>query len=593
MRTAHVHAVSAPVLAALAGLVIAAPAPLALAQTRLLTNQQGAMGADQRSYVRDANGRLVATDRQFIQDIRDNWPGENKTVDAVFQQCHGGGFVARFEADAAAGPAARRIQNFTASSAAKHDQGAENKAFFTGVANPMPGGPVLAPFTFRGVDNFTRAWSEDARRNPFTITAPNGRVVQIGGNFRFSGTGANGRINFPDLGTTGVNRPEVSSNPQYYSPDPQNRGSEGPNNGRLWTHTNEDPVFAILVAWDTYADVQVETPAAGAKPKGEARFAANVTRMYRTLRDRFGVPVNNIVVLYKNQARGTFTPAFTTLSPADFGGAAFDLRSFIDAANPNGRGVYVDGPNDRASWLSAIQGNLFVPARTTGARLFIYSSGHGGTGEIAAIKRRFGNVGALAYEASPGRVDKSSPEITQGPGADEFSMQVAGASGDVDLQITTTRMLPVGTRVRIDGSLVQASLIEVPEGSERDYGDLIPADDIEPRFHYRVSFGAETFDQANPAVDVEIEGAGETDPGNTLVKAMVFTTGEAEYMSTVARALCVIDFNADGRVDPDDLADFIAGYFAVPSDIRCDLDGTGDVTPDDLADYIAAYFAGC
>jgi len=594
MLTATVHGVSSRttlVLACAAGLAVAAPV---VAQTRLLTNQQGAMGANQRSYVRDANGRLVATDRQFVQDIRDNWPGDNKTVDAVFQQCYGGGFVARFEADAGAGPAARRIQNFTASSAAKHDQAAANVVNFTGTPNPMPGGPALPPFTFRGVDNFSRAWSEDARRNSFTLTAPNGRVIQIGGNFRYSGTGANGRVGLADIGTVTVRRPAVASNPQYYSPDPQNRGSEGPNNGRLWTHTPEDPVFAILVAWDTYNDAIVENPGAGIDPRGEARFAGNLTRMYRTLRDRFDVPVSNIVVLYKSQARGTFTPAFTSLLPNDHDGAAFDLRSFVNEANPNGRGVYVDGANDRATWLQAIRGGLFVPARTTGARLFIYSTGHGGTGEIAGIKRRFGNVGALAYETRPGAVDKSLPVV--GPSDDEgnFEVAIAGGSGEVDLQITTSRPLAPGARVRIDGSLVHASLIEVPEGSERDLGEFLPLEgDIEPRFHYRVTFAGEMFDPTNPAVDVEILGAGDADAENTLVRAMVFTTGEAEYLSTVARALCAVDFNADGRVDPDDLSDFIAGMFAVPQDPRCDLDLDGLVTPDDLSDYITAYFAGC
>ncbi len=53
---------------------------------------------------------------------------------------------------------------------------------------------------------------------------------------------------------------------------------------------------------------------------------------------------------------------------------------------------------------------------------------------------------------------------------------------------------------------------------------------------------------------------------------------------------CPADFNADGTVDPDDLSDFIAGFFAVPPDPRCDLNGDGTIDPDDLADYIAAFF---
>jgi hypothetical protein len=57
---------------------------------------------------------------------------------------------------------------------------------------------------------------------------------------------------------------------------------------------------------------------------------------------------------------------------------------------------------------------------------------------------------------------------------------------------------------------------------------------------------------------------------------------------------CPADFDADGTLGPDDLADFIAGYFQHAPDPRCDhnLDGTTD--PDDLSDFIVAYFdVGC
>ncbi len=57
-------------------------------------------------------------------------------------------------------------------------------------------------------------------------------------------------------------------------------------------------------------------------------------------------------------------------------------------------------------------------------------------------------------------------------------------------------------------------------------------------------------------------------------------------------ATCAADFNSDGNLDPDDLADYIACYFLPPCD-GADFSGDGNVDPDDLADYIAAYFAGC
>jgi probable HAF family extracellular repeat protein len=56
---------------------------------------------------------------------------------------------------------------------------------------------------------------------------------------------------------------------------------------------------------------------------------------------------------------------------------------------------------------------------------------------------------------------------------------------------------------------------------------------------------------------------------------------------------CSADFDNSGMIDPDDLADFIAAYFSVPPDPRCDVDASGNIDPDDLSDFIAAYFVGC
>ena len=57
--------------------------------------------------------------------------------------------------------------------------------------------------------------------------------------------------------------------------------------------------------------------------------------------------------------------------------------------------------------------------------------------------------------------------------------------------------------------------------------------------------------------------------------------------------LCAGDFNGDGELTPDDLADFITCYFSNPPCGSADVSIDGTVNPDDLADYIAAYFAGC
>lgn len=56
---------------------------------------------------------------------------------------------------------------------------------------------------------------------------------------------------------------------------------------------------------------------------------------------------------------------------------------------------------------------------------------------------------------------------------------------------------------------------------------------------------------------------------------------------------CTPDFNRDGDLNPDDLSDYIACYFAAPPCVQADFNADGFADPDDLSDYIAAYFGGC
>ncbi len=56
---------------------------------------------------------------------------------------------------------------------------------------------------------------------------------------------------------------------------------------------------------------------------------------------------------------------------------------------------------------------------------------------------------------------------------------------------------------------------------------------------------------------------------------------------------CPADFNGNGVLNADDLADYIAAFFTVPAPLSTDFNGDGVVNSDDLSDYITAYFNGC
>jgi len=70
-------------------------------------------------------------------------------------------------------------------------------------------------------------------------------------------------------------------------------------------------------------------------------------------------------------------------------------------------------------------------------------------------------------------------------------------------------------------------------------------------------------------------------------------TAPSLFVSVGGTATCAPDFNGDGTLDPDDLADYISAYFSVPPSSGSDYNGDGLTDPDDLADYIGAFFAGC
>jgi len=56
---------------------------------------------------------------------------------------------------------------------------------------------------------------------------------------------------------------------------------------------------------------------------------------------------------------------------------------------------------------------------------------------------------------------------------------------------------------------------------------------------------------------------------------------------------CAADFNRDGQLNPDDLADYIGAFFSAPPGTGSDFNGDSVTDPDDLADFIGAFFAGC
>jgi len=93
---------------------------------------------------------------------------------------------------------------------------------------------------------------------------------------------------------------------------------------------------------------------------------------------------------------------------------------------------------------------------------------------------------------------------------------------------------------------------------------------------------------------VLVASAGGTNRVRCIVgSACGSATSDSATLTIQACTTCPADFNQDGELNPDDLADYIGAYFAQPAGAGSDFNLDGETNPDDLADYIGAFFAGC
>ena len=237
--------------------------------------------ANHNSYVRDSGiagtrgPDIVAKDVTYAADVKGNVTAGS--VDILFQQCYGGGFLDDL---LAGGPA-----SFTAASAARWNETALNADAVLNLASPF-------------LDNYTRAWRDAA-----------------------SARSAKGFLDWYQSADYGTGLFQGSVNKDPYSSVPEGANTEhpmyatadnpngGPNDTRTLTHNAAGPKqYAILVGWD-YPD---------------PRHVANLARIYWLLQNQFGVPPDNIVVLLDSQTLGNNSVNYKYLDSAIKGPMVFD-----------------------------------------------------------------------------------------------------------------------------------------------------------------------------------------------------------------------------------------------------------------------------
>ncbi len=125
------------------------------------------------------------------------------------------------------------------------------------------------------------------------------------------------------------------------------------------------------------------------------------------------------------------------------------------------------------------------------------------------------------------------------------------------------------------------------------------------RAKLRIVAGAEVFSASTAEGSTGLNTSGELaaatyeleleSTSTVSLSGLGLTQGNAGFGFSFALGgpICRADINNDGTVDPDDLSDFITGFFSTPPAPQTDFNNDGTVDPDDLSDYITLFFQGC
>jgi hypothetical protein len=362
------------------------------------------------AFVRDGKGILVADDMDYALDLWNVTDLQKRygSVDVVMAQCHGGGFL---DSIFDFGPT-----NYTFSSAARWDQPAWSSDT-VGLNNPV-------------LDNFTRAWRDSA-----ISVIPQDMVDLFLDAAMGSPVGAPLviRDSFAPLGADFTCTPPFINNgtcefPQYESPG----FFFGPNDQRDLGDLIVPQIgrqYVILVAWDN----------------PNPRHQVNIIRLYQLLTNLYKVPNGHIAVLYGNPA-----PAFIGPFPAIGGGSGINDPARLPA-------VIVDGPNDLATWIAALNGVFFTDGglpyqQRPGDRLLVYNTGHGGHTNL--LLGRGVPIGpGIQFKITIGSGFYVSPT-----GKFQMDTSIADMSPDGSftdsIQLTFENPVPAGTDLYINGQSV-------------------------------------------------------------------------------------------------------------------------------------------
>ncbi len=226
------------------------------------------------------------------------------------------------------------------------------------------------------------------------------------------------------------------------------------------------------------------------------------------------------------------------------------------------------------------QGGQFF-AQSDGA--FRGVSGANSFANLGAIERS--GVGSASFTgmtfSSPGTISILSADLTVAPSTGLFTL-----SGQVTIAAGSTLI------VTGDFTMTPTARLDTAIGGPQLFGRV----SVSGVATLAGTLGATFVDRFDPPTgsrfDVVTGAAVIGQFSTTLLPVLPGRVVTVQYGQNFASVVVLsgTDFNGDGVVDPDDLSDFISGFFSQPADIRTDFNGDGVVDPDDLSDFISAFF---
>ncbi len=233
-----------------------------------------------------------------------------------------------------------------------------------------------------------------------------------------------------------------------------------------------------------------------------------------------------------------------------------------------------------------------APLVGTGTRLF-FVAGNAATPSGVELWTSTGSVGSgqLVVDLTPGAGSSNVQNLTACDGSAYFTALTPG-SGRNDLYVCTDGATVVNLTGALSGGLPPGALVSSVRCAGRIVWFRLDDGVNGPELWRTNGTAAGTFmvsdGEAGPLGGLP---GGMTEAGPTRVVYAAQT--EASGREVFVVGVCSTDFNRDGIKDPDDLGDYITGYFSEPPDPRSEFNFDTVINPDDLGDFITAYFEVC